>query len=477
MAALVEETGAELIVSGAYYKQGQEVQFQTRLTDAEENRLLLALSPVAAPVDSPLVAVELLRQRVMGALATLVDDRLTQWAAAFSEPPSYDAYQQYVEGMTQFMRLQQRTAIDHLLRAAELDSTFVSPLLMAAFVYGTMEQWEQADSLAQIVSRSRDRLSPLDRHQLDWVSAVARGDIEAALVAIRAAAEITSSESQLFLGITAMWANRQQEALDAMRRVDPQRGFTRDLFIYWNFVAGSLHQLGRHREELQEVRRGRLQFPNNRSVLEAELRVLATIGEPQPWDSLWDLFASLPAQLPFDGVGDVMRKGALEVSIHGDRALADEMIQRSLAWFRSLQPDEAALEANRYGLARALYVAGGYDESQELFEALARERPDSIGYVGYLAAVAARRGNREAASRIVASLADMQRPYLFGEITFWHARIAAILGDREAAVEYLHQANAEGRRFDYGDEFNVDLLELRDYQPYHDWAAPRNGER
>jgi tetratricopeptide (TPR) repeat protein len=122
-------------------------------------------------------------------------------------------------------------------------------------------------------------------------------------------------------------------------------------------------------------------------------------------------------------------------------------------------------------------VAGQYDESQELFEVLARERPDSIGYVGYLAAVEARRGDREAALRIVGSLADMQRPYLFGEITFWRARIAAILGDREAAVEYLHQANAEGRRFDYGDEFNVDLLELRGYQPYLDWMAPRDGER
>jgi hypothetical protein len=79
--------------------------------------------------------------------------------------------------------------------------------------------------------------------------------------------------------------------------------------------------------------------------------------------------------------------------------------------------------------------------------------------------------------RIVASLADMQRDYLFGEITFWRARIAAVLGDREAAVTYLHRADAEGRRFDYGDGFNVDLLELRGYQPYHDWASPKDGER
>jgi tRNA A-37 threonylcarbamoyl transferase component Bud32/TolB-like protein len=278
---LADETGAAIVVSGAYYRQGGQVQFQTRLTDTEENRMLVALNPVAAPVDSPLVAVELLRQRVMGALATLVDDRLSDWAASFNQPPSYDAYQEYVEGMTQFMRLQP-TAVEHLLRAAELDSSFLSPLLMAAFWYGTQEQWGAADSLAQIVSRSRDRLSPLDRHQLDWVSAMARGNIEAALVAIRAAAENAGSEVQLFWGITAMWANRQQESLDALRRVDPQSGFTQDLFVYWNFLGGALHQLGRHEEELRAARRGILQFPNNRSVHEAELRALATIGDPQP---------------------------------------------------------------------------------------------------------------------------------------------------------------------------------------------------
>jgi len=120
---------------------------------------------------------------------------------------------------------------------------------------------------------------------------------------------------------------------------------------------------------------------------------------------------------------------------------------------------------------------GRYDESRELFDVLLRDRPDSIGYVGYLAAVEARRGNREVALRIAASLAEMQRPYLFGEITFWHARIAAILGDYEAAVEYLHQADAEGRRFDSGDEFNVDLQELGGYQPYRDWASPGDGRR
>ena len=71
--ALVEETNAELVVSGAYYRQGDQLQFQARLTDPEEDRLLMALNPVVAPVDSPLVAVERLRQRVMGALARLVD--------------------------------------------------------------------------------------------------------------------------------------------------------------------------------------------------------------------------------------------------------------------------------------------------------------------------------------------------------------------------------------------------------------------
>jgi serine/threonine-protein kinase len=169
---LAQETGAGIVVWGAYYLgDARVVHFQAQITDAVDGRLLRALDPVASSIDSPLVAVETLRQRVMGALATLFDERLSSWATAAAQPPSYDAYQEYIEGMTLFMQLRQLEGIQHLYRAAEHDSTFVTPLLFAAFAHATLGQFAATDSIAQIVNRSRERLSPFDRHLLDWTLA------------------------------------------------------------------------------------------------------------------------------------------------------------------------------------------------------------------------------------------------------------------------------------------------------------------
>ncbi|MEE8117573.1 MAG: serine/threonine-protein kinase, partial [Gemmatimonadales bacterium] len=279
--ALVEETGAELVVSGAYYRQGGRLHFQTRITDPE-GQVILGLSPVITPLDSPLVAVELLRQRVMGALATLVDERLRPAARAFSQPPSYEAYQQYVAGMTQFVRINLPVAVGHFLRASELDSSFVTAKLLAAFVYTTMKDWRRADSLAQIVNRSRDALAPLERHQLDWVLGLVGGDVPAALGAIRAASELTGDDMLIFVALTALWANRPEEALEALQGLDHEGGFARDFILFSDWVCVALHVLGRHRDELDEARRGRQQVPTGQSKVVNEIRALYALGEDGP---------------------------------------------------------------------------------------------------------------------------------------------------------------------------------------------------
>ncbi len=71
----------------------------------------------------------------------------------------------------------------------------------------------------------------------------------------------------------------------------------------------------------------------------------------------------------------------------------------------------------------------------------------------------------------------MTRPFLNGVTTFWRGRIAAALGDPETAIAYLRQSEIEGRRFGGDEEIMVDLQDLRDYQPYLDWLAPKDGRR
>src|SRR5256714_7476899 len=90
---LGRETGAGPVVSGAYYRQADSIRFQVQISAAKDGTVLRALEPVAGPIAQPLAAVETVRQRVMAALATLFDSRLSLWATTASQLPSFQAYQ------------------------------------------------------------------------------------------------------------------------------------------------------------------------------------------------------------------------------------------------------------------------------------------------------------------------------------------------------------------------------------------------
>src|SRR6266702_2194522 len=93
---------------------------------------LRALDPVAGPLAQPLDAVEALRQRVMAALATLFDSRLSRWAATASQPPNFQAYQEFIAGLDRFVQFDMRGAIAHFKRGSAVDTAFQLPLIFAA---------------------------------------------------------------------------------------------------------------------------------------------------------------------------------------------------------------------------------------------------------------------------------------------------------------------------------------------------------
>ena len=73
---LQEETGADVVVSGSYYRNGDSLSFQSQITDVKLGKLLMAIGPVAAPRTNPVLAVTELRSRAMGFLASTADEQL-----------------------------------------------------------------------------------------------------------------------------------------------------------------------------------------------------------------------------------------------------------------------------------------------------------------------------------------------------------------------------------------------------------------
>jgi predicted Zn-dependent protease len=163
-----------------------------------------------------------------------------------------------------------------------------------------------------------------------------------------------------------------------------------------------------------------------------------------------DAFPPDPIRQP----APVMREVALDLAAHGDTAGARAVLERLLAWHARRPAPEQATEGLRFERAQAYFAAGHVDSARAITEQLHRARPQSEQYAGLLGALAARRGDRAEAARIDRLLASLERPFGRGQATYWRACMAALLGERDRAVDLL------GRALDAGYVYQVRYLDV-----------------
>jgi tetratricopeptide (TPR) repeat protein/TolB-like protein len=476
---LGRETGARTVVAGAYYKQGDSVRFQIEITDARDAKVLRALDPVVGPVANPLASVELVRQRVMAALATLFNPQLATWAGAASQPTSFEAYQEFAEGLDRFGRLDMQGAAEHFERAARLDSTFSVALIWSATARLNLGQVAAADAIAREVERSGRRLAPLDRSYLDWVEATVRGDPGGALEAAREMTRVApGSEALYLLGQAAKAVNRPREAAAAFAELGPDRGLFKGWYLYWCDYTEALHLLGDHGRELQQAEEGRRRFSDQLGMLACEVRALAALGRVDDVRERLAESLNLPPQLGWTP-SDVALLASRELRAHGHADAAREALARAIAWCDSRPAAEQQSDRLRRFLAVSYYEAGRLDEARQVFVRLMALRADPTdldritSIVGYLGAIAARQGNRREALRIDGTLKAMDQPYLFGRHTLWRARIHALLGDRDQAVDLLRTTFWQAIPQELTPHTDLAFETLRDYPPFAELVKPK----
>lgn len=471
--ALAEETGAGTVISGAYYREGETIRFQVQVTDAEGGQLLGALDPVSGTVESPVEAIERLRERVLGFLAVSFDERLAASAQLQSQAPTLEAYRAYHDGMELYIKGEQTDAIRHFYRAAVLDSTFIIPLIYAAYCHYNLRNGPQVDSLLTIVNEHRDELPAYERYMADAMRAGNRGERLESYRAYRSAGELAPGSKAVYnYAFAAQQLNRPQEAIDVLGQLDPERGAMRGWVGYWNVMSGAYHMLGDHRQELETAGRARQQYPNQLFPLWNEVAALAALGRVEEINERLDHAATLPKEWSVTP-GVVMTVVAEELRAHGYPEAARDVLDRALRWFESRPSAEVTTESHRGALGSALYNAERWEEAGTLLEKLAEDFPDNFFYRGALGLIAARRGDRAAADSISAWLAELDRPYGAGVRTFLRAGIAAVLGEQERAVALLQDAFAQGLSYDPQIQRFIDFESLRDYPPFQELLRPK----
>ena len=471
--ALAEATKAGKIVHGDYFLQGETIQFHAWVQDMAAKKNILAFEPASGPFTDPAAALEPLRLKLMGGIACVFDPMLKDFLAIMKEPPNFEAYRENIEGLKSFLRGEYPKAIEHLLRAAERDPNLKAALIVASIAYNNQRQYAKADELAQKVEKSRADLSSGERLILDWLQALLRGDLETQLRSDRQFVSIQTSWVWNYNNaLDATRNNYPQEAIDLLARLNPYDESYKDFSPnYWGVLTTAHHMLGNHKQELKEARRGRKQFPERLSMLTNEVRAVSALGGIKDLQKLFDESKTLPPQSGYSP-GNIMLWAGRELRAHGYKEDSVRVLNEALQWFEGRPEQEKASPMNRRDQAMTFYILGKWAEAKELFEGLHRDVPDDINYLGYLGAVAVQLGDKEEALKISKQLEEDKRPYLFGIPTYRRARIAALLGDKEGAVNLIRQAIKQG--FAYSNIHPTEDFEsLAAFPPYIQLMKPK----
>ncbi len=467
---VADATGARIIVSGAYYKVGDSLQFQAQVSAADE-RLLQAIEPVYSQMAKMMDGVESVRQRVLGALALLLDERLYGKSVQTARPPTYLAYQEYIQGVVDHRSVRDWAAAEqHYRQAYAIDTTFLAPLLGACAANLNLGRKAALDTLIQFLSARRGFLTALQQMELDLDAALLASDRMKALDFARKAARLAPGTGENYqLAWQAVLVNRPLEAIEALKGMDPEMGWARDWSPYWTQFATAYHMVGSHDQELEIARRGRSRFPVNVDVWVCELSALAALGRLSEIKRSIDEGEAIRRH--GGTLGYVIRTVGEELRAHGFETEAMEMLDRAIKWYQNRPTQE--VKALRPAFAFTLYNARQWKEAQSVFSDLANEFSDEWSYRGWLGLVAARLGDRLVALEISDWLKDLKTPYPNGDNTYYRACIASILGDKDQAIALLKESFLQGKAHDMSLHRDFDFESLWDYPPFLELLKPK----
>ena len=464
--AVAEETGADFVVTGALYRSAERLLFRLQVTDARQRRVIETLQDIEAPASDPIAGVEAARARLMGWFAGQEDERVRTELAESVSPPTYGAYVAFSEGLDRYLDADFDGALPRFLDAYAADSSFVSSLIYASLCLSNQGEYARSDSLLRIADRSRASLGRYQRAWLDYRKAFLAGQHERALVAIREAARLApDSKASYNHAVAAYQTGRVTEALEVLQAIPHERGPMRGFLPYWDLLGAANHALERYDEERAVGDSARRLYPDRLVAFMPIVRSFAAEGRLDSLDRVLSEAASFPRDPIGPDYGELLQEAAEELRAHGHVDASRRTYERAYSWYRSANRESA----NRWALARVSHALGWHEEAESFLNTLRRdgELPE---HRGLAVLVQARSGQRMAAVAMADTLLSMRRPYQYGLVPLYRARLAAILDDREGAVARLREAFGEGLVHDLWLHRDAELAALRGYRPFDDLA-------
>jgi TolB-like protein len=436
--AVATATGATKLVTGAFYSMGDSLRFEAELLNTATSTSVTGIRPSLAPALRPMVAIDSLRHRVMGAVAQLVGNPDPFPSAP---PPSLEAYQLVLragEGLSSGRYAEMER---YYRQSFALDSTYVAAGTGLVNALWLMGRYAEADTILRRVE-SLPKPAPGDAFFVRVFRAYLDGNRQAAYELFKAdSALLGDGAYRVQFAIEAIETARPREAVRILDQVNwrsPE--VTRDAGL-WQVRPVALHLLGDDDHALEAVRQSRGMFPSDPALTSVEAAILAALGRKPDLERLKQEANGAPYY------GLVLNEIAAEQFLRGDSVSGRATAREAIDWFR-MQPG-ADSAANREPSFFA-QVLGGRRADLEIY---VKEECDSlaVGCWGRRGIAAALRGDMEGARAAAATIESLA---LTPRLTQARASLAltqiyASLGEEDRAVMYARDAFGKGESWGY----------------------------
>lgn len=453
------------IVTPSIRLDGDSLLVGVRISDAVAGLDVPSVELQRAPRSEFEGAVRILRSRVMAALASRVDPIFEGWGYAAALPSNWESLRELRLGIEAHRRGQFRVALGHFTASATLDSVSSTPLVWAARV---------SDSVASAAIESRLEGSSLrsgawDQAMLDFVRVSRQADPYAThMAAHRVLATAPGSEFVLLLAQTAMSIGRADEVVRLLHDADRDDVLTFSSLEFRTTLASAHHFLGEFREELAVANAGLLQNPNDRILMQVQVRALSGLGH---YGQVAQICKRSLRYTPRSGwEWQPCEQAVTELRAHGHPAEA-----RRLA-LQVLRESGAVAESPAFATDSVVWLldAGDFETLGRVLDA---SRADSterhVDWVIGRSLLAAWRGDRAALATIMHWRDSLRLQYVRpGEESIFRAQQAALLGDKGAAAAWTARALREGFVWRQVLHIQPGLDRLRGYPPFEAHLAP-----
>jgi tetratricopeptide (TPR) repeat protein/TolB-like protein len=465
---LAEATRSGLVVTGACYSRGDQVEIQARIVDPWRDEVRQSFDAVQAPRSYPSSAVDELCQQVAGTLALHFDNLIP---LGLSRPIPLAAVQEYAGALEQW-GIDNATTVSRLERALEVDPTFHLARSILFWGYITSGLGQEAEAELAVLESHQPTMTPFDRCGVRAARARFDGlplDVLSALretVSLAPNAYLALSQ----LGSVAKDANRPREAVEALSRIpyDWTSGSASLASRPFAHLGLAYHMLGDYEAQRRVAAESLEHFPDAMVFYGLQTDALAAMGRFEELTRLVNQSLTIPARR--STAGDSHAFTARELRAHGYREQSLEIAGLVVDWYRE-RPEQIRRYPWRF--VPALNVAERWHEALEITERLAQERPGYVHNLGLLGVLEARVGNTDEASRIAKELLTSDDEHSLAERSYWRACIAAQLGQLDEAVRLLRRAFSEGHPF--SDEFHrdINLEPLWGHPPFQELIRPK----